>query len=103
MLSRLVLNELATWTNSRLLLQPRLELLERFEAMRDLVLLDLVHLGIPADVSWVLERCGMRTHVLPSYSKIGSQPITSEHGAQVGWVMYNLPKFVGPLAGTILP
>jgi len=63
------------------ILQPYLQLLQCLEAMRDLVLLFLVHFGIPKELSKTV-RCPSRqkTYVCPSYSKIGSQPtIVSKH------------------------
>jgi len=71
--------------------------------MRDLILLDFVHLGIPTTVSNLWDREILSgTHVSPSYSNIGSQPMASEQvGKHYGHRI--LPKFVGPLAGTILP
>lgn len=47
------------------------------------------------------------TYVWPSYSKIGSQPIVFSISSYTQWKQkkeyQNTPKFVGPLAGTILP
>lgn len=43
-----------------------------------------------------------RTYVFPSYSKIGSQPETISMALEASYT-WNLPKFVGPLAGTIFP
>lgn len=43
--------------------------------MRDLVLLNFVHLGIARVVSDGLERMVCEAHVWPSYSNIGSHPV----------------------------
>jgi hypothetical protein len=86
-------------------LEPSLQLFQCLEAMRDLVLLNLVHLSIPVIVSIVaIESWGM-AYVWPSYSKIGSQPdIISISAKELRIrVESNLPKLVGPRAGTILP
>ena len=64
------------------LLQPFLELLQSTESMRDLVLLDFVHLGIAIEISFWLGvlMVGLgETYVLPSYSNIGSHPKYDQH------------------------
>lgn len=43
------------------------------------------------------------TYVCPSYSKIGSQPMKISKGREEEEVQVHIPKFAGPLAGTILP
>jgi hypothetical protein len=57
--------------------QPLLELLQSLETMRDLVLLGLIHLGVPVAASQPLpisKGVVCMAYVLPSYSNIGSQP-----------------------------
>jgi hypothetical protein len=51
--------------------------------MRDLILLDLVHLRIPMAVRYQVQRnCWFGTYVTPLTSNIGSQPGGSKWGSQ---------------------
>jgi hypothetical protein len=65
--------------------------------MRNHVLLDLIHFGIPVEVSLLIIHRGVVgiAYVLPSYSKIGSQPMENEHCRKDKSHLYHLTEVCG--------